>query len=275
MTEQRFGDRLWARNWYGQFRELVTKCAVKNIENQVKTSGVSTLKHDLILSYCFDDPNRSIVWRQMGLRSAPQLDSVERFDEWTRTDNGSPSESAVASMEPDRSETTPGTVRPVNRRGFLRVLCGSAAAIAAIPALTGRAAAHFPLKLGIGIQPENALNFIDLDEHETVTVAVHETEFLNSNGEAETFDPTNEPVRYRFGSWGALDDGNGARPSDDGEATSGPGDGNQEQSQMLTLRFPVSDTGLDGGEEAAWLYWERDESGEHGYAGIDKVRVYG
>ena len=36
VIKQRFGDRLWARSWYGQFRELVTKCAVKNIEDQVK-----------------------------------------------------------------------------------------------------------------------------------------------------------------------------------------------------------------------------------------------
>ncbi|MFW5959372.1 MAG: IS5 family transposase [Natronomonas sp.] len=39
VIKQRFGDRLWARSWYGQFRELVFKCAVKNIEDQVKAVG--------------------------------------------------------------------------------------------------------------------------------------------------------------------------------------------------------------------------------------------
>jgi len=36
VLKQRFGDRLWARSWYGQFRELVMRCAVKNIEDHVK-----------------------------------------------------------------------------------------------------------------------------------------------------------------------------------------------------------------------------------------------
>lgn len=36
VLKQRFGDRLWARSWYGQFRELVLRCAVKNIEDHVK-----------------------------------------------------------------------------------------------------------------------------------------------------------------------------------------------------------------------------------------------
>ena len=36
VIKQRFGDRLWARSWYGQFRELATKCAVKYIEDQMK-----------------------------------------------------------------------------------------------------------------------------------------------------------------------------------------------------------------------------------------------
>ena len=44
---------------------------------------------------------------------------------------------------------------------------------------------------------------------------------------------------------------------------------------MLVLDFPVDDMGLDGEEETGWLYWERDDTGEHGYAGVDSVRVYG
>jgi hypothetical protein len=107
-----------------------------------------------------------------------------------------------------------------------------------------------------------------------VSVAVHSSEFLNGDGERETFDPTAEPVRYRFGSRFALQDGEGARPTDDGAVTeldSGHGDGDE----ALVLEFPVDETGFDGAEEAGWLYWERGESGEHGYAGVDSVRVYG
>jgi IS5 family transposase len=38
VLKQRFGDRLQARTWYAQFRELVLRCAVKNIEDHVKES---------------------------------------------------------------------------------------------------------------------------------------------------------------------------------------------------------------------------------------------
>lgn len=160
------------------------------------------------------------------------------------------------------------------RRRFLRGTLGAAASVTAISALSGVAAAHFPLQLEIDIQPENETNFIDLDEHDTVAVAVHPTEFLNSDGDRETFDPTAEAVRYRFGSRFALDGGAGARPAGDGDVIE-VDDGNGDSHDALVLTFPVGETGLDGGEETAWLYWERDEAGEHGYAGVDSVRVYG
>lgn len=38
VLKQRFSDRLHARTWYAQFRELVLRCAVKNIEDHVKES---------------------------------------------------------------------------------------------------------------------------------------------------------------------------------------------------------------------------------------------
>lgn len=38
VLKQRFGDRLHARTWYAQFRELVLRCAVKNIEDHVKAT---------------------------------------------------------------------------------------------------------------------------------------------------------------------------------------------------------------------------------------------
>ncbi|WP_236035738.1 hypothetical protein [Haloarcula rubra] len=77
------------------------------------------------------------------------------------------------------------------------------------------------------------------------------------------------PVRYRFGSSFAVQNGEGARPVDTGAVTQVDGE------EALVLDFPVNETDLDGGEETAWLYWERDESGTHGYAGVDSVRAYG
>jgi IS5 family transposase len=35
---RRYGDTLWARTWFGQFRELVMKCAVRNIERAIEGS---------------------------------------------------------------------------------------------------------------------------------------------------------------------------------------------------------------------------------------------
>ena len=36
---QRFGGTLRARTWFGQFRELVLKCAVRNVELSVNASN--------------------------------------------------------------------------------------------------------------------------------------------------------------------------------------------------------------------------------------------
>lgn len=179
-------------------------------------------------------------------------------------------------MRTQRSTTTEDESKndTTTRRRYLKGTLGAAATVAAIPALSGVAAAHFPLELDIDIQPENAENFIDVDEHESVSVAVHPSEFLNGDGERATFDPTDEPVRYRFGSRFVVQDGEGARPLDDGEVTeieSHHGDSHD----VLVLTFPVDDMGFDGEEETGWLYWERDDAGEHGYAGVDSVRIYG
>jgi len=176
-------------------------------------------------------------------------------------------------MNSERTGATDRDATPTRRR-FLRGAAASGAAVAGLPALSGVAAAHFPLRLDVDVQPENETNFIDVDEHETVAVAVHPTEFLNSDGERETFDPTATPVRYRFGSRFALDDGDGARPIGDGEVPESESEAD-DGSEPLVLEFPVAETGFDGGEETAWLYWEEDDSGEHGYAGVDSVRVYG
>ncbi|MHC3378678.1 hypothetical protein [Haloarcula sp. H-GB5] len=159
------------------------------------------------------------------------------------------------------------------RRRVIKGALGTAATAAAVPSLSSVAAAHFPVQLAIDIQPENAENFIDLSEHDTITVAVKQSEFVNSDGDSETFDPTERAVRYRFGSRLVLEDGEGARPVDGGEIRE-PDDDAADGQASLVLTFPVDEMGFDGGEETAWLYWERDDSGDHGYAGFDSVRVY-
>jgi IS5 family transposase len=35
---RRYGDTLWSRTWFGQFRELVMKCAVRNLERDIEGS---------------------------------------------------------------------------------------------------------------------------------------------------------------------------------------------------------------------------------------------
>jgi hypothetical protein len=38
LLDQGFSDRLHARTWYVQFREVVLRCAVKNIDDYAKAS---------------------------------------------------------------------------------------------------------------------------------------------------------------------------------------------------------------------------------------------
>ena len=38
VLKQRYGDRLRSHNWYRQFREFTPKCAVKNIDDSLKTA---------------------------------------------------------------------------------------------------------------------------------------------------------------------------------------------------------------------------------------------
>lgn len=176
------------------------------------------------------------------------------------------------SSTPDKS-----TTRHIRRRRFLGGAVGAASTAIALPTITGVAAAHFPAELDIDIQPDNEDNYIDFNEHDHVSVAVLPSTFLNSEGKRETFDPTNRDVKYRFGSRSALDDGEGARPAGNGKVTkihSGHGD-SAETVDAVALQFPIDSTGLDNGDDVAWLYWERDESGEHGYAGFDTVAVVG
>jgi len=139
--------------------------------------------------------------------------------------------------------------------------------------MSGGAVAHFPAKLDIDLQPHNARNFIDLDEHQSVSVAVFPMEFLNGDGERTTFDPMDRPIRYRFGSQSAVTAGEGARPTSDEVTEINTGHG--ESQEALVLEFPVDEMQLDGTEDTLWLYWDRDYTAEHGLRGFDSVNVYG
>lgn len=159
------------------------------------------------------------------------------------------------------------------RRRILKGTVGAATAVASVGFLSGAAAAHFPTQLDIDVRPETDDPYIDVGEHETVSVTVFPVEYLNGDGERERFDPTEEPVRYRFGSRFALEDGEGARPIDGGEPTTVETE-DGERRDALRLEFPVDETGLEGGEEAVWLFWERDEDGNHGLSGTEAIRVF-
>ena len=155
------------------------------------------------------------------------------------------------------------------RRRFMQTALGAAAAIAAIPAVSTVASAHFPSELAVDIEPGSAQNRVDPNEDSHITVAVLYTEFENGDGERVVFDPTERAVRYRFGAQSHLERGSGVHPVDDGEVRDVDGDGNDD----LVLRFPLDGAGFttDGG--MGTLFWERDNSGKHGLAGSDTLTL--
>jgi flagellin-like protein len=127
--------------------------------------------------------------------------------------------------------------------------------------------------LTIDVQPHNADAFIDTSKHDTVSVAIFETAFLDGEGKRVTFDPEKRPVRYRFGSHSAVTAGEGARPTAGKMTTIDTG--HSESNKALVLEFPVSDLQLDGREETLWLHWDRDYTSNHSLRGFDSVSVYG
>ncbi len=156
-----------------------------------------------------------------------------------------------------------------DRRQFVKLALGTAAAATALPMMSGVAAAHFPKQLDIDIEPESTRNRIDTSGNGRVAVAVHSTQFTDEDGDDVRFDPTERAVRYRFGTTDLLANGGGVRPVEDGAVEDVDGDGADD----LVLTFPTDGAGLTGDETSASLYWERDESGKHGYAGSDAVEL--
>jgi len=158
------------------------------------------------------------------------------------------------------SERDGGESRSSSRRDVLRKGAGVAATAVAVPALSGQAAAHFPDELAIDVRPHSEKNSIAPKAHGFVPVAVLQT---------DAFDPTSEPVRYRFGAPDVVGDGGGARPVHDGYPVDVDGDGRTD----LLLLFPTHGAGFDGDVTQARIEWEREEGGEHGLAGTDSVTV--
>ena len=147
------------------------------------------------------------------------------------------------------------------RRTVLRTTVGLAAATTGLAALAGPAAAHFPKELEIDVKPGNDRNPINPRNRGVTTVAVVAT---------DTFDPTDEDVRYRFGSPEILEGGGGAHPVHH-RVHDVDGDGHDD----LVLRFRTAEAGFDHGDTEAELRWDRDETREHGLSGRDGIRTVG
>lgn len=156
------------------------------------------------------------------------------------------------------AEDTPSA----SRRTLLKSGVGVAASALALSTLSSTAAAHFPEELDIDVRPGSDSNPINPRSRGVVRVAVAKT---------KAFDPTTEADRYRFGSPEVVQSGGGARPLFDAHVADVNGDGESE----LVLHFRIQEAGFEGGESEAELRWERDDSGEHGLAGRDEVKLVG
>lgn len=165
------------------------------------------------------------------------------------------------------TEHTDSTELTPTRRRILKTGAGAMVTAGVLPIISGTAAAHFPNQLEIDVKPGCSRN--TLKSSGVVPISVLATEFTDENGETVQFDPTERDVRYRFGAPDTVGDGGGARPTHCGHSLNEDGDG----TTALLLHFPMEETGFDGDETTGKLVWERDESGEHGYSGMDEVTI--
>ncbi|EMA56056.1 ferritin-like domain-containing protein [Halococcus thailandensis] len=173
------------------------------------------------------------------------------------------------------TEISHALVESTERRTFLKTAIGAAATAAAIPAVSTIASAHFPETLRIDIAPGSNENKIDPETDDCVSVAILQSTFVDEDGILKdpgtkiTFDPTERPVRYRFGTQELLGQGGGVRPINDGEVRDVNGDGKDD----LVLQFPLDGTGFTGDESTGTLYWERPGTRHHGFHGTDTIRL--
>jgi hypothetical protein len=151
--------------------------------------------------------------------------------------------------------------RDVTRRTVLKSAAGLVAASAGLAAFSGSAAAHWEPDLEIDVKPGSDRNAINPRSRGVTRVAVLAT---------DEFDPTEEDVRYRFGSPEEVENGDGAN-SIRNQVKDVDGDGNDD----LVLFFRTAEAGFRGDETEAVLYWDRDEGREHGLSGRDAVTLVG
>lgn len=151
--------------------------------------------------------------------------------------------------------------RDVTRRTVLTTAAGLTAASTGLAAFSGSAAAHWEPDLEIDVEPGSARNTINPRSRGVTRVAVLTT---------DAFDPTEEEVRYRFGSPEEVENGGGAKPIRH-RVEDVDGDGTDD----LVLFFRTAETGFRGDETEAVLYWDRDEGREHGLSGRDAVTTVG
>lgn len=151
--------------------------------------------------------------------------------------------------------------RPLDRRRLLRRGAGIAALAAAVPVLSGSAAAHFPDELDIDVLPRGGTAVVDAADDRFVAVRVEPNEAFDPH--QEFAGPHRDHAHYRFGYM--AEGGHGVRPrwslllgEDD------PG---------VLLVFPLAGTGFPEGEQDATLEWEREVGGHHGLSGTDTLVV--
>lgn len=149
--------------------------------------------------------------------------------------------------------------RDVTRRTVLKSATGLLAASAGLAAVSGSAAAHWEPGIEIDVKPGGDRNAINPRSRGVTRVAVLAT---------DAFDPTEEDVRYRFGSPEAVESGGGANPVRH-RVKDVDGDGRDD----LVLFFRTAETGFDGDETEALLHWDRGEEREHGLSGRDAVTL--
>lgn len=147
------------------------------------------------------------------------------------------------------------------RRTVLKTAAALAGGGTALAAASGSAAAHFPADLEIDVRPGSEENPINPRSRGVTSVAVLRT---------DDFDPTSEPVRYRFGAPDVVAEGGGATPVRH-RVRDVDGDGRDD----LVVQFGTAAAEFEHGDDEAELRWDRTEDREHGLSGRDTIRTVG
>jgi hypothetical protein len=157
---------------------------------------------------------------------------------------------------------TDDPTRGIDRRTLLRRGAGTVAATAAaVPALAGVTAAHFPDEIDIDVLPGREPNVVDADEDRFVSVRVSPNDEFDPHQAFQG--PHADHAHYRFGYM--AEGGHGVRPRWSYML--------DEDDPGVVLVFPLGGTGFPDGEHEATLKWEREVGGDHGLSGVDTIVV--